>query len=131
MNLSLSVASAFLLLSGCAPTIGARGAVEGWWSGPDGEISVHACRSSSNLCVTVVSGTDAAPEMAAIVGKVVVRDMVPVRQGVWSGRYVGEGKNLPATIKLRERDSAEFRVCLYSWLQFGLCEVQQYRRVGL
>jgi len=116
-----------ILVSGCTQAQNVEAPLDGRWNGKEAVILVVPCRSSTTRCVTLDSGKNAS--MAAIAGTTIVRDLAHEGPGHWRGRFVGEGKNLPATLRLMDVDHAEFRVCLVSFIPFGLCEVQQFSRV--
>jgi len=103
--------------------------VLGNWEGPGGTIRVEPCANASTLCAVVVSGTEEKESMWDIVGQTVVKEMVSISDRQWRGRYVADGKDLPATITLANPDVAELRVCLLSWFPYLLCEQPTYTRV--
>ena len=101
----------------------------GDWTGPGGVIRVAPCATGPTLCVVVKSGNDGKNSMADIVGETVVKDMVSSGTGRWQGRYVADGKDLVATITLKNPNLAEMQVCLLSWLPCLLCETPSYTRI--
>lgn len=125
--LPLALALGAVTLTGCSKGPSVSAPLDGKWNGPNAVIVAAPCPSSSKFCVTLASGKDAS--MAALAGTVIVRDLAPDGPGLWQGRFIGEGKNLTATFRLSDVNNGEFRVCLFSWLPFGLCEAQQYNRI--
>lgn len=70
-------------------------------------------RGTPGLCATVVGS-----------GEVVLTGLTPSGTGRWRGRYVGDGMNLSATVRLRSADVAAMTAC-----RLMICQTVTYRRV--
>lgn len=100
--------------------------IMGDWRAVDGSAvaRVAPCRSGPGLCATVIEERSAPGEEATL-GQVMVRDLVPSRDG-WTGVYGSQGQNLQTRIRLRGPDRIEVRVCANALF----CETARYDRVG-
>lgn len=74
---------------------------------------IAPCAGGNGLCATVV-GT----------GQTVLTGLAPNGAGRWRGRYVGDGMNLAATVRLNGQDTAAMTAC-----RLVICQTVTYRRV--
>ncbi len=128
-KLSPLVLALSLTLVGAGAATAQSAALQGDWRSEGGGLRVAGCGNGAAQCVTVTYGSQTAESMSDIVGQTVVRNLLPVRGGVWRGRYVADGKNLPADVTLHDPRSATFKVCLVSWISFS-CQSQAIVRTG-
>lgn len=118
-----------------ALSLGCLTAVDAWaqtsspllgdWRAEDGSAvaRVAPCRQGAGLCATVIEERPA-PEGEATLGQVMVRNLVPARNG-WTGVYGSQGQNLAARARLLHPNRIELRVCI----NVLLCETARYERV--
>ncbi len=129
LHMPTALSAIILIAALTAPAYAQPTGLEGNWQGPGGIIRGETCPDGKSLCVVVVAGNNDKESMADIVGKTVVRDLVSDGPGKLRGRYVSDGKNLVATVTLKDTDHAELRVCLLSWFPWVFCEAPTYTRV--
>lgn len=101
--------------------------LSGLWAAADGTGSARLapCAGDLNLmCATVVSDVPE-PGQPSAVGQIVLRDLAPTGSGRWRGQYQNGSELLPATVRLRGKDSVEFKVCVAMF-----CSTERYNRVG-
>jgi hypothetical protein len=108
-------------------TTGPTPALAGLWSPRDASsvIEVAPCAANAGRLCAVVVRERIAPGEPSLAGQVVVRDLAPARNGRWRGRYVEDGADYAATVRLVSADEAEFHVCAAPLL----CQTERYRRV--
>ncbi|WP_298123686.1 DUF2147 domain-containing protein [Brevundimonas sp.] len=97
----------------------------GDWRAVDGSATarVAPCRGGEGLCATVIQERFV-PDEPSVLGRVIVRNLVPGRNG-WTGMYVDGGQRLNARVKLLNDRTLELRVCVNAFL----CDTGLYARV--
>jgi uncharacterized protein (DUF2147 family) len=89
--------------------------LDGRWSPRDRSVVINFAPCGTALCGTVVEGV-LKPSTSDLRGKIVIRDLVRQPSGIWLGRYVGDGNNLAAKLKLNGTDQLDVKVCMVSFL---------------
>jgi uncharacterized protein (DUF2147 family) len=100
--------------------------LEGKWRNKDGSatVKIDQCKSSTDLCATVIEEKLAPGETSAL-GEVIVRDIRKDTNNLWKGKFADGKSTLAATITVKDADNADFKICAL----LLLCETQSFSRI--
>jgi uncharacterized protein (DUF2147 family) len=98
----------------------------GKWAAKNGTstVNIAPCLGSTDLCATVIA-EKRAPNEPSSLGKVAVQGIRADGKKGWRGRFVDNGADYPASVKMKGADIADFKICVFAFV----CETQQYRRL--
>lgn len=117
-----------LLLAASVAPLQAQGThpLAGVWRASDASITVQilACPGADLLCATLIDETSVQGQRSRV-GSILVRDIRSAGARGWVGRYVEDGENLPAQIRLPSSNAATFKICTAAFL----CETLRFTRV--
>ena len=100
--------------------------IDGTWRAKDGSstVVIAACPTGADRCATVIAER-LDPGQASSLNQIVVRDIRADKNRGWRGRYIAEGANFKASVKLSGNDAFTFKICAFAFL----CETQPFVRL--
>ncbi len=116
MNLTRVMVTLLLTLVVAAPTVAAgTQSLLGSWSPLDRSAVISFRPCSARICGTVLEGK-LGPSKSDMRGKVIMRDLAAQTNGDWVGRFVGDGHDMPVTLKLVGADRLDVKMCMMRFL---------------
>jgi uncharacterized protein (DUF2147 family) len=96
----------------------------GRWTTQDRSAVINFAHCGTRICATVIEGK-LGPSKSDMLGKVIIKDVSQQAGGGWAGRFVGDGHDLPVTLKLVRGSSLDVRMCMMRFL----CKTQHLVRI--
>ncbi len=93
----------------------ARSPLEGTWAPQDRSAQVRFSPCGVRVCGILVSGT-LRPIKSNKPGQTIISDLVAKGDGIWSGRFIADGSNLMARIKMTGTNTIDVKVCPISFM---------------
>ncbi len=100
--------------------------IDGTWRAKDGSstVVIAPCPTGADRCATVIA-EQLDPGQPSSLNQIVVRDIRADKKRGWRGRYIAEGANFSASVKLAGNDAFNFKICAFAFL----CETQPFVRL--
>jgi uncharacterized protein (DUF2147 family) len=95
----------------------------GRWTTQDRSAVITFAPCGTRFCGTVIEGK-LGPSKSDMRGKVIIRDVSQQAGGGWAGRFIGDGHDLPVTLKLMRGSSLDVKMCMMRFL----CKTQHFVR---
>jgi uncharacterized protein (DUF2147 family) len=95
----------------------------GRWTTQDRSSLINFAPCGTGICGTVIEGK-LGPSKSDMRGKVIIRDVSQQAGGGWAGRFIGDGHDLPVTLKLMRGSSLDVKMCMMRFL----CKTQHLVR---
>ncbi len=96
----------------------------GRWTTQDRSAVVNFASCGKRYCATVIEGK-LGPSKSDMREKVIIKDVSQQEGGGWAGRFVGDGHDLPVTLKLVHGNSLDVKMCMMRFL----CKTRQLVRL--
>jgi uncharacterized protein (DUF2147 family) len=100
--------------------------IDGTWRAKDGSstVVIGPCPTGVDRCATVIAER-LDPGQPSNLNQIVVRDIGPDKKRGWRGRYIADGADYKASVKLSGNDAFNFKICAFAFL----CETQPFVRL--
>lgn len=122
----LSFAITFAVIMAQSAEAQTSAIIDGTWRAKDGTstVVIAPCPNGADRCATVI-GERLDPGQPSNLNQIVVRDIRPDKKRGWRGRYIADGADYKASVKLSGNDAFNFKICAVAFL----CETQPFVRL--